>query len=1070
MTKPFTASPCLRVSASSSDFPRLIEVAFPLKQASLASVHEKNVRHGHISTLHIWPARRPLAACRAALLATLLPDPGDPVKRQELLDKIGGRVVVKKVKTVNDEGATVTEEKETLEGGVLAWGQENAPAMDEFRALIRKYYGEKAPKVLDPFAGGGAIPLEAMRLGCDVTASDINPVAWLILKCTLDYPQEFAGEKWPLPDFVRDWPDFIEDFLSGKIKKRRGKKKPHFSDEQQPPLIKLPEADLAWHVRAWGRWVLERARADLATRYPVIDGEPTVAYLWARTARDKITAGKIPLLKTFWFCKKKGKRIALLPVPKEDGTGVTFKLLHEADLAKPKKIIDDFPFLQKWEVKADKLGEFLNAGTMNRAGVWSPCSGRPKLIALTMEDLRRQGQQGLLGTQMTSVVVEATVPNGNKTFKRYRLPTNEDLKTAQVEIEDLEDVFSDIPFGIPDEPTPAGGGSGASRAFSVQKYGMKKWRDLFTPRQLLALGTFVKHTRKAVHEIKQKDEKVAEAIGAYLSMILDRVADRGSTICTWTVDWNKIRNTFGRFALPITWDFAESATTVETSGGYPGQIELVAQFVAHASKMGNTNNPLLSVKKESAISIDDKGIDFVITDPPYYDAIPYSDLMDFFYIWLRRSQYGFSQQMDDVFQGSLSPKWSHEQKDGELIDDESRFGGDKGASKKSYEDGMARAFQKMCEGLSDEGRIVIVFANKEVDAWETLIGALIRGGATVTASWPIQTEMPNRVRNVAAAALSTSVWIVCRKRLANSQAGWDANVLTRMKQILFDPREVLGGRNILQYYFDLGIRGPDFIWAALGPALEAYSAHPFVKKQEGGVMVVPDFLKEVRKLVLQFSLGELPGFRDVQRETQGRGEAIELDPVTQYYLLHRAYFGLEPAPAGACILYANACGKNETELKLVWNIIEQGGKSKRGRPTKENSEMEEENVGETKGNEYRLLDWSERVKDDRLGETRGGNPAPLIDRLHRLMLLFNQNRTGEVQQAFDAWGLSSERAFSPLLQAVRELAVRDERDTERRLVEALATQLKMNHRTVVAGNMVRETPLFEYGKEKKAEN
>jgi len=209
-----------------SDQPRLIEVAFLLKQASLASVHEKNVRHGHISTLHIWPARRPLAACRAALLATLLPDPGDPVKRQALLEKIGGRVVSKKVKTVNDEGATVTEEKETLEGGVLAWGRENDPAMDQFRSLIREYYGYKAPKVLDPFAGGGAIPLEAMRLGCDVTASDINPVAWLILKCTLDYPQQFAGKKWPLPDFVRGWPDFIEDFLSGKIKKRRGKKNP----------------------------------------------------------------------------------------------------------------------------------------------------------------------------------------------------------------------------------------------------------------------------------------------------------------------------------------------------------------------------------------------------------------------------------------------------------------------------------------------------------------------------------------------------------------------------------------------------------------------------------------------------------------------------------------------------------------------------------------------------------------------------------------------------------------------------------------------------------------------------
>jgi adenine-specific DNA methylase len=328
-----------------------------------------------------------LAACRAALLATLLPDPGDPVKRQELLEKIGGKVVTKPVKTTDENGTTYTEDKKVVEGGVLAWGQENDPAMDEFRAMIKEFYGDKAPKVLDPFAGGGAIPLEAMRLGCDVTASDINPVAWLILKCTLDYPKQFAGKKWPLPDFVREWPDFVEDFLGGKVKRRKGSKKPHFSDLKQLQLMKLPEADLAWHVRAWGRWVLERAKADLATRYPVIDGEPTVAYLWARTARDKITAGRIPLLKTFWFHKKNGKRIALLPVPKEDGSRVAFKLLNDSDLNNPQRIIDEFPFLKKWEVTEDKIGDFLNRGTMNRAGVWSPCSGRPGLIALTMDDL-----------------------------------------------------------------------------------------------------------------------------------------------------------------------------------------------------------------------------------------------------------------------------------------------------------------------------------------------------------------------------------------------------------------------------------------------------------------------------------------------------------------------------------------------------------------------------------------------------------------------------------------------------------------------------------------------------------
>jgi hypothetical protein len=346
--------------------------------------------------------------------------------------------------------------------------------------------------------------------------------------------------------------------------------------------------------------------------------------------------------------------------------------------------------------------------------------------------------------------------------------------------------------------------------------------------------------------------------------------------------------------------------------------------------------------------------------------------------------------MNEAFAEPLSPKWNHERGDGELIDDDSRFDGDREASKRNYTDGMAKAFHRACEQLTDTGRLVIVFANKSVVAWETLVEALIRGGAEVTASWPIQTEREARSRGQASAALSSSVWIVCRKRAGSAPAGWEEPVLERMKSILFDRREELGGKNILQYYFDLGIRGPDFIWAALGPALQAYSEHPYVKRtgvnrredgkgdpdDESPLLTVKGFLKQVRKLVLQFALGELPGFREIQQETQGRGETITLDPVTQYYLLHRAYFGLESAPAGACILYANACGKNETELKVVWNILEQGGKSgpgKKGRPRKEEEEGEtEEAPEETSGSEYRLLDWSERVTREHLGDSRGG--------------------------------------------------------------------------------------------------
>jgi len=287
------------------DFPRLIEHAFPLKQASLDSVHEKNVRHGHISTLHIWPARRPLAACRAALIATLLPDPGDADKRRELCEKIGGKVVKKVERKKMPNGQTVERIKEETEGGILHWlGSEPTSGgkkkleewkqrarqyeedLEWFRQEIRKVYGGRAPKVLDPFAGGGAIPLEAMRLGCEATAVDINPVAWFILKCTLEYPQKLAGQTRPLPKFILHDDAFMAEFfkkvrgytktevttalkrLRQQRKARRGSKA--YEQQALPFSGETDElqADLAWHVRAWGQWVLDRARRELAQYYP----------------------------------------------------------------------------------------------------------------------------------------------------------------------------------------------------------------------------------------------------------------------------------------------------------------------------------------------------------------------------------------------------------------------------------------------------------------------------------------------------------------------------------------------------------------------------------------------------------------------------------------------------------------------------------------------------------------------------------------------------------------------------------------------------------------------------------
>jgi adenine-specific DNA methylase len=327
---------------------RLIEVAFPLKQTSLDSVHEKNVRHGHISTLHIWPARRPLAASRAALIATLLPDPGNAEERKQMLERLGGRLVTRVKSKKLPDGRIEQQTSEETEGGILHWGRESSADLDWFRDKIRAAYGGRAPKVLDPFAGGGAIPLEAMRLGCDVTAVDINPVAWFILKCTLEYPQRLANQNRPLPKFALKSREFMEGYF-----KARGLKDAALrvqlaslglsSQEQatsQPQLTGVSveaasvEANLAWHVRAWGWWVLQQAKADLARFYPTVDDKPTVAYLWARTVTCKNCRAVVPLLKTRWLCKKDKKRVILTMQPNADKTGVIFGVQEDVPHSK----------------------------------------------------------------------------------------------------------------------------------------------------------------------------------------------------------------------------------------------------------------------------------------------------------------------------------------------------------------------------------------------------------------------------------------------------------------------------------------------------------------------------------------------------------------------------------------------------------------------------------------------------------------------------------------------------------------------------------------------------------------
>jgi len=428
--------------------------------------------------------------------------------------------------------------------------------------------------------------------------------------------------------------------------------------------------------------------------------------------------------------------------------------------------------------------------------------------------------------------------------------------------------------------------------------------------------------------------------------------------------------------------------------------------------------------------------------------------MDFFYLWLKRSLNGLSPELDATFKEALSPKWNHEKNDGELIDDASRHEGDKAKSKAVYEDGMARVFQGCGNVLKPEGKMVVVFANKQPDAWETLVSALIRSGFVVDASWPIQTEMNTRMRAKSSAALASSVWLVCKKRPATARPGWDNHVLEEMRANI---------ATRLREFWDAGIRGPDFVWAATGPAMEAYSKHPVVKKANdaGKTMEVGEFLSHVRRMVVDFVVGRvLTGDGDgadlsACDAQAGLAAADRMDAPTAYYLLHRHDFGLEEAPSGACILYATACGLSDSELESTWDILARTGllaRDAQASGSSGNQDEDEENEeadpdaeadpdsASDSGSKVKLRTWAQRKHKSMGYEVPGGQPVPLIDRIHRLMHLWRAGDVLKVDEYLDKHGLRRQELFKRLLQSLIELSPRG--SDERTLLESLSNHVQ----------------------------
>jgi putative DNA methylase len=721
---------------------RLAEVDFPIAVVSKHSAREKSIRHGHPSTLHLWWARRPLAACRAMLMALLLPDPEDqhcPVEfktaARSLLSKMAGKI-----------GAKETDLRAALLrfiGEFADWDNSgNRTYLEISRGLVKAAHPEETPLVVDPFAGGGSIPLEALRLGCDAFASDLNPVACLINKVLLE-------------DIPREGPVLAEE------------------------------------LRRVGAEVKKAAEHELAEFYPRDpDGTRPIAYLWARTVRCEAPncGAEIPLLRSFWLCKKAERRRAL-----------------RTNIVRPKKEMPRVEF----EIFTPTTEKEVRGGTVSRAKATCVCCNtvlHPDRVR-TQLAAQRGGADVVFDakgkrTGGATLLAVVTLHEG-QSGRHYRLPTDPDYAAVWKAQQRLKHVVAkkrdDGLSAIPDEPTPAGGGSGAGRAFSVQKYGMMKWGDLFTARQKIALATLGQHAAALP----------SSTLSEPFALVISRLSDYGSASCSWPPTGEFIRGTFGRNALPIIWDFAESVPWTDSSGNVEGAIDWVSKVIEAIPPSEKTGQVQQADSCESPLPNEAAGVWF--TDPPYYDAIPYSDLSDFFLTWLKRTLPGhplFRDPFDPT--NPLSPKLR------EAVQDETRKVDGQPKDRAWFENTMAKAFAEGRRVLRDDGIGSVVFAHKTTEGWEALLNGLIRGGWTITGSWPIATERPGRLRSQDSAALATSVHLVCRPRPDDAGIGDWGQVLREL------PKRVADWMTRLQ---EEGVRGADLVFACIGPALEVYSRY-----------------------------------------------------------------------------------------------------------------------------------------------------------------------------------------------------------------------------------------------------
>lgn len=941
---------------------RLIEHYIPIKEISAEASREKSIRHGHISTLHLWWARRPLVASRAAVFAALVPAPAVATKPRDQW---------------TEDDLREQQELNQLVIELCKW-EVSASTLEKARQRIRDAYPDGPPKVLDMFAGGGSIPLEALRLGCEAYALDLNPVAHIIELATLVYPQKY-GKK--LAEDVKKWgdwvlervraevgdlyplipdPEFTEskaDQVKKNIRLKQDKMFP--TDEAEQMEMDLPESDGDEEDEA----ILDGTTADVPFGYL----QP-VAYLWTRTVTcpNPSCRATVPLVRQTWLKKKKNDNVALEMKPHPTENRMAFYVRHAKDPG-------DFGF--------DPAGFSQRGNSLcYRCGT-----------TVTSEYVKQEGKAGHMAAQMIAIVC---VRRG-ATSKAYLSPDEDNLPLPNdVEIQQrIEKLIAETGIMPLDEEI-----GGTTQYAPTPVYGFTRFRDLFTSRQMLMLLTYTKYIRLASEAILKNGENLefTKAITTNLALALDKATTRNTSSAIWDLSSSggRLAHVFARQALPMVWDFAEANPFSLASGSLTLALDGVVNVVLVLAK--SDMRPAYIFRSSATLNpIENEICDAIITDPPYYDNVPYSDLSDFFYVWLKRS---IGSLYPEHLTLELTPKKN------EAVSFAYRHSDDKVAARSFYENLMFQAFSESYRVLKHNGNLTIVYAHKTTAGWSTLVDALRAAKFTIVEAWPLDTELPTRIRGQNSAALASSFFLVARKRENGHTGDYLNDVVPEMQRIVSER---------VRFFLQMGVTGADLNIAAVGAGLAPFTRYTKVELPNGEELTAAAYLDEVQREVVQVILGETG----------------KTDPATQYYIMARNYYGEAWVEFDEANTLARATG---VELDSGPDALARGRDA----------------LVEKSKSKARLRDYADRGGHESLGMPSPERPkAPLIDVLHRLLWLA-ENDNSKLQE-FTA-GLIVGGQDRYLLRLTAQAlagkalageptpgAVRDERTNEQRAIDSL---------------------------------